>query len=374
MASNRVECHASTIVHRVQPSRAHGVSRCPVLHISCGSIQGDVGSFGVFLLEIRTWYALPRQSDIEPWSQDVVLSWCVYTPPLFFPREPCCCPSSTCSSAPLFVPTHDHELSYKTANVSPDMSTSNPATPVTAETPSGAVPLVSEKKAHSESSDHSESKYVAPITDPTVLAAREEAEIEAAKERKHRTYLRIRPFILCGLALLILGWWISATILPATRPRWCVPPFRYCRFADIGLCSSIRIVQTIWAWFFILVIAFRYIPNSVVTKPVGAVWGPVISKPFFKLPWGVRLALGWAVLLAIVFGSAFGFPLPSVGLLSYHRLYASLISNYPRGLAMVTVLSPSSVSSSSKFVSIFPLYTRSIYPGTFAYSGWLRKH
>ena len=84
--------------------------------------------------------------------------------------------------------------------------------------------------------------------------------------------------------------------------------------ADIGLCTSIRIVQTIWAWFFILVIAFRYIPNSVVTKPVGAVWGTLISKPFFKLPWVVRLAVGWAVLLAIVFGSAFGFPLPSVGL------------------------------------------------------------
>ena len=82
--------------------------------------------------------------------------------------------------------------------------------------------------------------------------------------------------------------------------------------ADIGLCTSIRIVQTIWAWFFILIIAFRYIPNSVVTKPVGAVWRPLVSKPFFKLPWLVRLGLGWAVLLAIVLGSAFGFPLPPV--------------------------------------------------------------
>ncbi|KAG8917113.1 hypothetical protein FRC00_014022, partial [Tulasnella sp. 408] len=32
-------------------------------------------------------------------------------------------------------------------------------------------------------------------------------------------YPRLRPFILAGLALLILGWWISATILPATRHR-----------------------------------------------------------------------------------------------------------------------------------------------------------
>ncbi len=95
---------------------------------------------------------------------------------------------------------------------------------MTAQTPSAAVPLVSEKAAHLESSDHSESKYIAPITDPAVLAAGEEADIEADKERKHRTYLRIRPFILCGLGLLILGWWISATVLPATRHRWCVTP------------------------------------------------------------------------------------------------------------------------------------------------------
>lgn len=33
-------------------------------------------------------------------------------------------------------------------------------------------------------------------------------------------YPRLRPLILAGLALLILGWWISATILPATRHRW----------------------------------------------------------------------------------------------------------------------------------------------------------
>jgi len=206
---------------------------------------------------------------------------------------------------------------------------STAAIPVAARTPADAEDLlVSEKNAQSESSHHSESKQVAPITDPAVLAAREEADIEADKEKKHRVYLRFRPFILCGLALLILGWWISATVLPATRHRWCVTPLlQPCRFADIGLCASIRIVQTIWAWFFILVIAFRYIPNSVVTNPVGAVWGPLISRPFFKLPWLVRLALGWTVLLAIIFGSAFGFPLPPVSLFSYQGLHASLIPN-----------------------------------------------
>ncbi|CAE6514323.1 unnamed protein product [Rhizoctonia solani] len=93
-----------------------------------------------------------------------------------------------------------------------------------------------------------------------------------------------------AVALVILGWWISATVLKATRHRW--------------------IVQTFWAWSFILLIAFRFIPNSVITRPVSAVWAPFISKPFFSLPYRVRLAMGWLALLAIVFGSAFGFPLP----------------------------------------------------------------
>lgn len=56
-------------------------------------------------------------------------------------------------------------------------------------------------------------------------------------------------------------------------------------------------------------IAFRFIPNTVVTRPVEAVWEPCVSRPFLKLPWAVRLTMGWLALLAIVFGSAFGFPL-----------------------------------------------------------------
>ncbi|KAH8828489.1 Na+ dependent nucleoside transporter C-terminus-domain-containing protein [Flagelloscypha sp. PMI_526] len=129
--------------------------------------------------------------------------------------------------------------------------------------------------------------------DPEVALAKEvahdEESIEAHRARKAARYSKLRPFILAGTALLILGWWISATVLPATRHRW--------------------IVQTLWAWFFILVIAFRYIPNRWVTKPVGAVWEPLISKPFFALPQAVRFGLGWLALLAIVFGSAFGFKL-----------------------------------------------------------------
>lgn len=108
-------------------------------------------------------------------------------------------------------------------------------------------------------------------------------------EKSPSFYSKYRPYILAGVALVILGWWISATILPATRKRW--------------------IVQTLFGWGFIAIIAFRFIPNSVVTKPVSAVWEPMVQRPFYKLSYRTRLGLGWLCLLGIVFGSAFGFPL-----------------------------------------------------------------
>ncbi|KAI5123866.1 hypothetical protein M0805_005683 [Coniferiporia weirii] len=114
-------------------------------------------------------------------------------------------------------------------------------------------------------------------------------ESELQRQRKHELYMRLRPFILGGLAALILGWWISATVLKATRHRW--------------------IVQTLFAWFFILVIAFRFIPASVVSRPLTAVWMPLVQEPWYKLPYRLRLTIGWFCLLAIVFGSAFGFKL-----------------------------------------------------------------
>ncbi|CAE6454818.1 unnamed protein product [Rhizoctonia solani] len=122
------------------------------------------------------------------------------------------------------------------------------------------------------------------------VIAHDDDEAELKRERRNALYQRYRPFILAAVALVILGWWISATVLEATRHRW--------------------IVQTFWAWFFILIIAFRFLPNSIVTTPVSAVWQPLISRPFFSLSYRVRLAMGWLALLGIVFGSAFGFPLP----------------------------------------------------------------
>ncbi|OCH89030.1 hypothetical protein OBBRIDRAFT_813352 [Obba rivulosa] len=111
-------------------------------------------------------------------------------------------------------------------------------------------------------------------------------EVESARSRTHDWYLKLRPLLLVALALTILGWWISATVLTATRHRWC-----------ICICLDF------------IVIAFRFIPNSVVTRPVATVWVPCVQEPWFKLPRITRLALGWLALLGIVFGSAFGFKL-----------------------------------------------------------------
>jgi len=121
--------------------------------------------------------------------------------------------------------------------------------------------------------------------------------------RNHSLIRRLRLFV---LAALILGWWISGTVLHATRHRW--------------------IVQTFFAWSFIAIIAFRFIPNTVVTRPVEAVWNPLVNKPFFALPKYVRYGLGWLALLAVVLGSAFGFKLENVRLLPFYAV------NFPLGV------------------------------------------
>lgn len=37
-----------------------------------------------------------------------------------------------------------------------------------------------------------------------------------------KLYRNYRPVFLAALALVILGWWVSSTVLQATRHRWCV--------------------------------------------------------------------------------------------------------------------------------------------------------
>lgn len=59
---------------------------------------------------------------------------------------------------------------------------------------------------------------------------------EAEGEKKVSFYQRYRPFILAGIAIVILGWWISATVLPATRHRW------YTAFARLKKTCTQRLI------------------------------------------------------------------------------------------------------------------------------------
>ncbi|KAI0949647.1 hypothetical protein AcW1_009193 [Taiwanofungus camphoratus] len=142
----------------------------------------------------------------------------------------------------------------------------------------------------SQSSDSSitkEKRKDDPEVQPVKESVTDDDELREEPSLMSVWYTKLRPLILLALAGTILGWWISSTVLKATRHRW--------------------VVQTFWAWFFIIIIAWRFIPNRVVTRPVGAIWIPLVQEPWYKLPYRLRLTLGWLALLGIVFGSAFGF-------------------------------------------------------------------
>ena len=61
----------------------------------------------------------------------------------------------------------------------------------------------------------------------TVRDVTDDVEVAHGSEEKQSPiglYPKLRPYILSALALLILGWWISATVLKATRHRWYALP------------------------------------------------------------------------------------------------------------------------------------------------------
>lgn len=95
----------------------------------------------------------------------------------------------------------------------------------------GTDNVVTERKG-SSSSVYSNEK--AGVVDPELQEKREvehdNVEVEEARSWRKALYARYRPFILGGVAAVILGWWISATVLKATRHRW------------YGLCSRSLIV------------------------------------------------------------------------------------------------------------------------------------
>lgn len=78
-------------------------------------------------------------------------------------------------------------------------------------------------------------------------------------------------------------------------------------------------MQTLWAWFFVLVIVFRFVPISTLTGPVSAVWSNTVASTVASLPCRGRLALLWLGAVGITFASAFGFARPAV------RVYAGSV-------------------------------------------------
>src|SRR6266702_1525454 len=145
-----------------------------------------------------------------------------------------------------------------------------------------------EKKSSHSSASVDNEKQNPPHRDAEALVV-ESTPDDGESSRRHSL---VRVVSLVGLALLILGWWISFITIHATRPRW--------------------IVQTILSWAFNLIIAFCFIPHSVVTRPVEAVWVLVVQEPFFRIPKYIHFALGWLSVIAVVLGSAFGFKLENV--------------------------------------------------------------
>jgi CNT family concentrative nucleoside transporter len=154
---------------------------------------------------------------------------------------------------------------------------------------------VPEKKSSLSTTSLPNEKQDVPNGDEAVIDVSIDKDLDAQPSWLIRNRDLVRRVKLCALAALILAWWISATVLRDTRHRW--------------------IVQTLFAWSFIAIIAFRFIPNSVVTRPVEAVWIPLVQRPFFALPKFVRYGVGWLALLAIIMGSAFGFKIENVGYL-----------------------------------------------------------
>ncbi len=89
-----------------------------------------------------------------------------------------------------------------------------------------------------------------------------------------------------------------------------------------------------WVYLIVVIhsrlIVFQYAPTTILTKPIEALWVPLVERPWYTLGYRVRLAIGWLCLLAIIFGSAFGFELKDVStiLTSILRLFTDM---FPKG-------------------------------------------
>ncbi|PWN45438.1 hypothetical protein IE81DRAFT_320199 [Ceraceosorus guamensis] len=135
-----------------------------------------------------------------------------------------------------------------------------------------------------------------------------------------------------GLIALLLGWWIPSIINERVRHRW--------------------IVATIFSWFFILLILMhksRYIPQRPIVRVISAVWTTAAEKPWSRIPYKGKLAVGWLSLAVLVFGSTYGLPIEqgsslgqrTISLVGYCLIYAIIFafsSNYGAVQARTTIL------------------------------------
>lgn len=82
--------------------------------------------------------------------------------------------------------------------------------------------IVERKNSKFSGSQASNEKVFPPDVEINDKATHHEAEpIDDRDDTKPPTfYTKWRPLILGALALVILGWWISATIMHTTRHRW----------------------------------------------------------------------------------------------------------------------------------------------------------
>jgi hypothetical protein len=87
-------------------------------------------------------------------------------------------------------------------------------------------PIVARTTSRSSGASVTKEKVADPETQIAKDAASDSAYLNAPDAGEEPSFLdaiyaRFRPFILAALALTILGWWISSTVLQATRHRWC---------------------------------------------------------------------------------------------------------------------------------------------------------
>ena len=96
-------------------------------------------------------------------------------------------------------------------------------------TSAASVPVMSaepvkRKTSHSSVASSMKKEEVYAEAEAQLIAEQKEVEASASAglggffaNLKYETF---HPYVLAALAALVLGWWISSTILPATRGRW----------------------------------------------------------------------------------------------------------------------------------------------------------